>query len=79
MALYGRNGGTSSIPAFLYSIRLVKCLCELIKHQRKNNADIYAFSMVECAEAFVKILDEHASAKSVFRLEEEVCAQLNYH
>jgi hypothetical protein len=40
---------------------------------------MYTFSMVECAEAFVKILDEHASAKTVFRLEEEVCTQRNYH
>lgn len=29
-------------------------------------------SIVECGEAFVKILDDHASAQHVFRLEEEV-------
>jgi cytochrome P450 len=32
--------------------------------------------MVECGEAFINILDEHASAKRVFRLEEEVCTLL---
>lgn len=29
-------------------------------------------TIVECVEGFVKLLDEHAAAKHVFRLEEEV-------
>ena len=28
--------------------------------------------MVECGESFIKLLDEHAMADRVFRLEEEV-------
>jgi cytochrome P450 len=32
-------------------------------------------ALVECVEGFVKLLDEHAAADRVFRLEEEVCGE----